>query len=223
MLWIASSYSNRTSRAGRAPARYGTRAAVPAHASALALLLAPPPVPMLTLSPAPPCPRGPATQDGSTLLEVLAALLIMSILGLGIWSAVSSSLRLTTKIHDSTMASTRILVLDDRLRALAGRIRAPFWVPDFLIEATDSEMHVAYLDGDPSKSLILKIDGNVLSIDDGTTVTRHSGFTRVSMAATPDSSGRVCGITVSLEEKGRASFSLTARFGSAPVTEGAAQ
>ena len=193
MRWSASPCSSRTSRAG--PAGRGLAAAARALGAAA---------------------------DGSTLLEVLAALLIMSILGLGMWSAVSACLRLTTKIHDSTMASTRILNIDDRLRDLAGRVRAPFWVPDFLIETTETEMHVAYLDGDPSKSLILKADGGALSIDDGSTVKRYPGFQRVTMAAAQDSAGKTCGITVSLEKKGGESFSVMARFGSTPVTAGAA-
>ncbi len=169
--------------------------------------------------------RRPARRgtDGFTLLEVLAGLLIMSILGAAIWGGVSASLRVSTRIHDTALASTRILGMDDRLRSLAARIRVPYWTPEYLMEAADGEMRIAYLDGDPAKSLVLKADSGTLTISDGSAVTAFAGFTSTEVAAAKDKAGNVFGVSVTVEEKGRAPFVITARFGSTPVMKGAAQ
>ena len=167
--------------------------------------------------------RPTGAQDGFTLLEILAGLLIMSILGVSIWGGVSACIRVTSRIHDTALASTRILAMDDTLRNLAGRIRAPYWASEYLIENAEGEMRIAYLDGDPAKSMVLKMAGGALSVFDGVTTYAYQGFAGVSAQAAADKDGNVFGISVTVEEKGRAPFSITARFGSAPVMKGAAQ
>jgi hypothetical protein len=158
------------------------------------------------------------SESGSTLLEILAALLVISILGLGIWNGVAACLRLTTRFHDAALRSSELLRLDDRLRALAQRVRIPYWVPDHLIESADGELHIAYLDGDPSKSMALKFSQGTLIVEGGETSARYSDIASAAFSPAADPAGEVYGLTVSVEEKGGTPVTITARFGSAPLS-----
>jgi hypothetical protein len=156
------------------------------------------------------------------VLEVLAALLILSLLGIGAWNAVSVSLRLVTRIHDKVLASVRLLELDDRIRDLAGRVRAPFWAPDHAAIMADG-VTVPYLDGNPDKSLSLSFRDGKLVVGDGEIISRYIDFMIADFSMAVDSQNMIFGITVALEEKDGERVSITARFGSTPLGSGVVQ
>jgi hypothetical protein len=157
------------------------------------------------------------SEGGSTLLEVIAAMAIISILGIGAWNAVSASLRIAGRIHDNAIASERLLVLDDRVRGLAGRIRAPFWAARQAVEADAGSMSVSFLDGNPEKKMSLSFQGGILSVDDGSAVTRFTGFTEADFSPATDDGNNVFGITVNVRTKDGKRLAITARFGSMPI------
>lgn len=162
------------------------------------------------------------SESGSSLIEVIAALLIMSIVGMGIWNSVAAGLRISGRIGDSVRAGTVLLSLDDRLRELASRVRIPFWSKDYLVESSADEMRVAWLDGDPAKSIIMKRDGDALVIDDGTAPRRYKGMASIAFSAASSDQGGVYGITVTVEGPGFTRREITAAFGSMPIGAAAA-
>ncbi len=157
------------------------------------------------------------SESGSSLIEVIAALLIMSIVGMGIWNSVAAGLRISGRIGDSVRAGSMLLSLDDRVRELASRVRIPFWSKDYLVESSADEMRVAWLDGDPAKSVVMKRSGDTLVIDDGTEPRRFKGISSMSFSAASTGQGGVYGITITVEGSGFTRREITAAFGSMPI------
>ena len=73
-------------------------------------------------------------EQGSTILEVLVALSILSTLGIGAWHAAGVSLRQAGRLRSSLISGARTLQLDDQLRSKATRIIPPYWAPDEFVE-----------------------------------------------------------------------------------------
>ena len=159
-------------------------------------------------------------EDGSTLLEVIVALVILSLLGVGAWNAAAASLRLMSRFHDKAISGARLLELDDRLGDLAGRVRTPFWMSAHVVTTEGGGFGVSYLDGDPTRSLTLGFQDGVLSVGDAVTTYRYTDFTSASFSPAEDDSKNVFGVTVTLAAKDGQDVAITARFGSTPMGSG---
>jgi hypothetical protein len=157
------------------------------------------------------------SESGSTLLEAIVALAIISILGVGAWNAVGAAIRISGKINEKTMENARILQLDDALRDLAARIRAPYWVSKHAVAMEAGNARVPYLDGDPDKAFTLSFLDGVITLDDGVRVMRFSGFARAAFSAAENEESGVYGLTMELSTKDGRAVSMTARFGSMPI------
>ncbi len=142
---------------------------------------------------------------------------ILSILGVGIWTGFSVGLRAARKFQARALTSARLLQLDDRFRGCVGRVRAPFWLPGPVLEADGESWSIAWLDGNPDARLQISYSGGVLSIDDGSYVSRFPGFSGASIAAGLDGKDAAMGLTLTVERAGIPPTSLVARYGSAPV------
>ena len=66
-------------------------------------------------------------EQGSTILEVLIALVILTMLGMATWHAAGVSLRLAGRLHERVRASSRLLQLDDALRPIFRHLLEPYW------------------------------------------------------------------------------------------------
>jgi hypothetical protein len=162
------------------------------------------------------CPSG-LRESGSTFLEVLVALGILSLLGVGAWNAASVSLRLASAVRAKTLESSRLLELDDRLRALASRVRTPYWAAGHGVALAEGECRVAWLDGDPARSLVLSFREGVLSVGDGEGAMAYRGFRHAGFLTALDAEGLPFGITVELETQEGRALTVIGRFGGAPV------
>jgi hypothetical protein len=143
---------------------------------------------------------------------------ILSVLGIGVWSGVSVSLRIAQRVHDRALLNARLLQLDDRLRDCAGRILAPWWIEGPVLQlAEDGSWNVPWLDGDPAKKLQVAFRGGVLTIDDGSIVSRYPGFTMATLTAGLEGKTPALGMTLRVQGKNVPPLSLVVRYGSAPV------
>jgi prepilin-type N-terminal cleavage/methylation domain-containing protein len=156
-------------------------------------------------------------ERGSTLLEVIIALAILSLIGIGAWTAASVSLRTAARSHARILSGARLLQLDDSIRALAARVRPPYWLPDPAVTLDGGKMRVASLDGDPGKSLDLVFDNGVLALDAGGEPTRFSGLRNASFAPALDADGHIDGIRLELEAGPGTRAIIIARFGGTPI------
>jgi hypothetical protein len=155
--------------------------------------------------------------SGSTIIEVVVALFVLSTLGVGAWYAVGVSLRLAGRLRDGMLANVRLLRLDDRLRGLAGRVYLPYWAPDGIVRIGDGALSVPYLDGDSKKELNVTFREGILTVGDGGMATRYAGFQHVELSAATDDSNHQCGVTVLLDSRDGKAVRIVARFGATPL------
>ena len=156
-------------------------------------------------------------EDGFTVLEVLAGLAILSLLGLGVWSGAASSLRTASRVRAAMLANARLLQLDDRLREAVGRIVPPWWCDGPEIRESEGSWRVPLVGGDPAKFLVIECANGVVSIDDGDYVSRFPGFTSLRLAPAWEGKGGLRGLTIEVFATGIGAFSISARFGGAEL------
>ncbi|MGO9307793.1 MAG: type II secretion system protein J [Spirochaetia bacterium] len=155
-------------------------------------------------------------EGGSTILELLVALLVISALGVGAWHAAGVSLRMAHRLRHSLTAGARLLQLDDALRDLAASVIPPYWAPEQLVEASDTGLTVPYLDGCADRSLVMRFENGVLHLGDGQHWIQYSGLQSVTFSAATEGQLHY-GVTVRLEWTGGRSAVMTARFGGTPA------
>jgi prepilin-type N-terminal cleavage/methylation domain-containing protein len=154
-----------------------------------------------------------AGEDGFTLLETLAGLAALSLLAVGAWMVAGAALRGAARVRAGPLQAARVIRLDDRLRASALRIRPPWWGTGPVIDGAGDGWTVPYLDGDPARSLVIRWSGGVLTVDDGSTATRHEGFAGADLAPVVAGDGRVIGVRLSVEAAPIGALAIAARFG----------
>ncbi len=157
------------------------------------------------------------SERGSTLLEVIIGLLILSLIGIGAWNGAAVSLRAAGRYHDAILGGTRILQVDDKVRGLASRIHTPYWMPGHEVMQEGGGMSVAYLDGIREKAFRLEFSAGVLSIGDGDQVTRFPGFESAVFAPALDGHDSVTGIRIELRTKTSGPIVIIARFASSSL------
>jgi hypothetical protein len=157
------------------------------------------------------------SEHGSTILEVMIALAILSALALGAWSAVGASLRLSGRQRERVRESADLLAADDALRGLALRVRPPFWGPPAPTQVGPDELVVPFLDGDPRKSLHVAFRDGTLLLGDGAATAAFTGFTSGAVAPAVDAAGTVYGLSIELTRADGRTVTIVARFGGMPV------
>lgn len=100
-------------------------------------------------------------------MEVLVTVLLLSTLGLALWSGVSVSVRLGRRALGDALAAARLVRMDGILRRAAGRVRTPFWEPGPVVETGPDWLRVAWLDADPLLGICLERRGDLLIVHVG--------------------------------------------------------
>jgi prepilin-type N-terminal cleavage/methylation domain-containing protein len=159
-------------------------------------------------------------EEGFTLLEVLAGMVVLSLLGIGVWTAVTVAWRSVERFREGARAGSQALRLDDRFRACAGRVRPPWWGGEPELRSEGNSWRISCLDGDPGKTLTLSWQGGVLAIDDGESVTRYPGIADADCAPARDGTGVPFGAEISLEVEHVGRFTIVARYGGRVVRRG---
>lgn len=161
-----------------------------------------------------------AGEEGFTLLEVLVGMVVLSLLGIGVWTAVTVAYRSVERFRESVRAGVQVLQLDDRFREGAARVRPPWWSGEPDIQAEGHMWRISCLDGDPGKTLTLSWQDGVLSIDDGKRVARYRGFTDADLSPALDDAGIPFGALLSLEGEHFGRITIVARYGGRAVRYG---
>ena len=156
-------------------------------------------------------------ERGSTILEVMVALFILSTLGIGAWYAGGVSLRLAGRVRNALATNTRLLQIDDVLLGLAARVYLPYWAPEGIVQVGDQALSVPYLDGDQHRALNMTFQHGILSIGDGEVSSHYAGFRRVELSPATDGALHQYGVSVTLEGNDGKHTVIVARFGATPL------
>lgn len=157
------------------------------------------------------------SEAGFTLLEVLLGMVILSLLGIGMWTAVTVAMRSVDRFHAGSLANVRLLQIDDRFRECMARIRAPWWESAPAVETATDGWKIAFLDGDHGKALIISWRDGSLIIDDGAYESRFPGFNSVRLETALAADGMPMGASLTLEGRYIGATTIIARYGGASV------
>jgi prepilin-type N-terminal cleavage/methylation domain-containing protein len=82
--------------------------------------------------------RSKKPEDGFTFMEVIAAMAIMSILGVTVWMGFAAAVNLIQSVPVSVELVQSYMVLDTIVREYISRVKPPFWQPelDYYMDST---------------------------------------------------------------------------------------
>jgi prepilin-type N-terminal cleavage/methylation domain-containing protein len=89
----------------------------------------------------------PSPEDGFTIIEVLAALTVISFCGLLMTGFVSSMIRLGDRARQELSIARDLLRLDGEIRALVSAVAIPYWERKALLEAGASGLSIPWYGG----------------------------------------------------------------------------
>ena len=101
-----------------------------------------------------------SSQDGFTLIEVLIAMFIMSILGMTVWMGFAVAVNLIHTVPQSTKLMQEFITLDSVLREYMSRVRLPFWQPELNYYIDSTSALFPFYEGVEKKFLLIEFMDN---------------------------------------------------------------
>jgi prepilin-type N-terminal cleavage/methylation domain-containing protein len=166
------------------------------------------------------------SKSGFTYIEMMVALIILSLVGVLVWQGISASGKLLDKISVSSSTTMRLMQTEESVRELVGKIRIPFWINAMELEEGEGEIAVPFYEGRGENLLIIKYeDGSLIIGNRGTDEEQMHGvksfgpFSNAEIGVARSEEGELFGITVVLYpvKSPLKPLYITARFGSNPI------
>ena len=164
------------------------------------------------------------TDEGSTVMEVLVTVLLLSVLGLALVSGVGAGVRLVRRTLRDTLVVAKLAQVDRRLREAALRVRTPYWEAGPDAESGPGWLRVAWVDGEPGEAVILEDRDGLLVVRVREEPPAAFGpFAGLAFELFRDAGGRLAGLQVSLASAPDPARPLLilAPFGGSPLLRGA--
>jgi prepilin-type N-terminal cleavage/methylation domain-containing protein len=108
-------------------------------------------------------PRG-KPEDGFTIMEVLVAMAIMSILAVTVWVGFSAAVNLIRAVPGSVELVQGYIAMDTVLREYVSRVMPPFWQPELDYYIDSSSVVFPFYEGEEERSLQIEFYDNHLII-----------------------------------------------------------
>lgn len=147
--------------------------------------------------------------DGFTIVEVLVAVAVTSILGMGLWFALSHAGRLLGKASTVHRNIRQVLFLNDAMRREVGRVRIPFWEGLSLFDEDDESktLRLPFVDGARNRELRIEYVGDRVKLsriegDVQTVVASFGPFTSVTWEWVEEMPGKVSGFHLLVQMEG---------------------
>ncbi len=158
----------------------------------------------------------PSAEDGFTLAEVMAALALLSALGLVVASGFISGDRGLQRVSDGARRNAKLLQMDGAIRAYAQRILTPYWLSAPKARVTPGAVAVSYLDGNPEAEMRVVFQGGTLTVGDGNENVRFDGVRDANMEIAPARERGTAVLRLTVELAGLPPFTILAAFGGRP-------
>ncbi|MBN2443103.1 MAG: prepilin-type N-terminal cleavage/methylation domain-containing protein [Spirochaetales bacterium] len=162
-------------------------------------------------------------EDGSTFIELLVAITIMSILGVTMWMGFATTVHLIRTVPESTRLIQEFIALDSVLREYMSRVRLPFWQPELDFYTDSSSAQFPFYEGVENKFLLIEFYENEISIktfeeesdEDPVTLFKTGPFSSVTFNEVTEKGLGLIGIELTLkpEHEKIDEFTIFARFG----------
>lgn len=158
------------------------------------------------------------SEDGSTFIEVLAAVAILSVVAAVLWFATDSArsgLRSAVETRGAVAAALRFR---ESVLRYAERIQPSYWADELAVEQSDGGMRIHHLDGDREGWLHLETaDGIVITTSSG----EIDAFPRVRAGVIEvlESGGISYGLSIAIADLGE-ELTIAAPFGATVVRAG---
>jgi len=147
--------------------------------------------------------------DGFTIVEVLVAVAVTSILGMGLWFALSHAGRLLGKASTVHRNSRQILFLNDTVAREVGRVRIPFWEGMSLADGHDESktLTLPFVDGARNRELSIEYVGDRVRLsringDAETGVASFGACTSATWEWVEERPGKVSGFVLLVQMEG---------------------
>ncbi len=162
------------------------------------------------------------SEDGFTFLEILVSLLLLSILGLILWSSLFNAQGLIGKILHEASFSAKVLQLDDFIVQAAQKIRVPFWVKEIEIQEEDGRMVVPWLNGNPEDFLVFQKqnDSILIGYQESGQFLSFGPFADIDVRPKENGNEQIWGVQLTITDIRNADHRvvISAHFGSAPFS-----
>ena len=161
-----------------------------------------------------------SSDQGSTILEILVTVMLLSVLGFALWAGAGGGARLVRQTLRRTLEAARTAELDLHLRRAALRVRAPYWSAGSEVEVGPGWLRATWVDGEPDQAVLLERRGHLLLLrlrSDPPVVL--GPFPAPNIECYQDAEGHPAGFKVSLgsENDPRPPLVILAPFGGSPV------
>jgi len=158
----------------------------------------------------------PSAEAGFTLAEALAALALLSALGLVVASGFISGERGLRRVSDGARTNAEVLRMDAVVRSYAQRVLTPYWLPAPRASLSGGTLAVSYLDGSAESALWVVFRDGALTVGDGNENVRFTGVRDAKMEIAPARERGCPVLRLSVQLAGLEPFTILAAFGARP-------
>jgi hypothetical protein len=167
----------------------------------------------------------PGNRDGFAYIEMMVALIIVSLVGGIIWQGMVNTDTLLHKIVFHSSTTVRLMQMEKSIRRFIGKVRYPFWVNDLGIEEGEDEIKIPFYEGESDRFLIVKYydEQLIIEIQQGKTdelkQTEYFGpLSDVTIELAKNEDKEIIGVDFLMYTENKLSdpVKITARFGSNP-------
>lgn len=164
----------------------------------------------------------PNHEEGSTALEALIAIAVISIAAVALVAGARNGLSVITKAESSARDSAKVLRIDDALRSAASRVRVPYWARGTELESDGQQVTIPWYEGLRGSALTISLGNETLTIAEGATSRVFPDVPGARLALVNNPAGAVSAIELRYASR-RGEIRVLAPFGAAALMNGAKQ
>jgi len=151
--------------------------------------------------------------SGFTLLEVLIALTLISLLGLAAFSVFPEVRGVAEKLKKANKYNYELLQLEHTLRSSVSRIQIPYWVQEITIEESSVSTRIPFWQGDSELSLKIQQKDGVLSIITPQNSFRFNGYEKCKISTLRSHDEMIIGLALHVKKQKQKEVVFQCAFG----------
>ncbi len=152
--------------------------------------------------------------SGFTLVEALAALTIISIIGVSLLPLFSRTLKFTERLKRENRWNREKIDFERALRKSVSFIVFPFWTTPVIHKEDTGSTEIPFWKGKEKVRLSIGFAGGSLSLTSPENSRTFTGYEEVRISPLLNRRGSTVGITVTVKKRGRKAVTVLCTFGS---------